>query len=105
MTEPMKNKITPNGVLFKTDDEKPAVCLIKNEMFDWDNVLVFDPEELNVDLSSNPFEFVFVNYESGSLKTTDKKTTVPNYTFSKLYDENKLQNTIEHDYKKQYNIV
>jgi hypothetical protein len=104
MTEQMNDK--PNGVLFKTDLDNLVVCLIKDNQFDWENVLHLKMnEELEneyKDISSDPFEFVFIKWNETSITTMNQKSTIPNYTFSKLYDENKLEQTIKLDYEKQY---
>lgn len=98
----------PNGVLFKRDDGNIIVVLIVNGKWDWDNCKVFNMEEMKDkynDLSAkDPFEFVFLNWDEETLKMTNinSKTVVPNYSLSKLFDEGKLQTTIEKDYENRY---
>ena len=103
MTEPTNDK--PNAVLFKTDLDNLVVCLVKDNHFDWENVLYLEmseEKENEYNLSSNPFEFVFVKWNERGLITTNQKTTVSSYNFSRLYEEGKLEQTIELDYEKQY---
>lgn len=103
----------PNGVLFKNDVGRLILCLIKENEFDWDNLLVLNKAELlnehedssSQDLSEYPFEYVFVRVENDKFTTTNQKTTIPNYTFTKLYDEGKLFGTIQKDYEKQYGPI
>lgn len=109
MTEPTKDK--PNGVLFKRDDGNVIVVLIVDGNWDWDNCKVFNMEEMKDkydDLSAtNPFEFVFIKWDGENMKFTamNSKSVVPNYSMSKLFDEGKLQKTIEKDYENRYGSI
>lgn len=107
MTKITKIDVTdkPNGVLFKNDIGFPIICLIKNGKFDWEDVLLLNMDEMTdkfEDISSNPFEFVFIKFDETSFTSANKKSTVPNYTFSKLYEEELLDVTIRKDYENQY---
>lgn len=101
----------PNGVLFKRDDGNVIVVLIVDGKWDWDNCKVFNMEEMTDkydDLSAvNPFEFVFIKWDEENKKVTteNSKTVVPNYSMSKLFDEGKLQVTIEKDYELRYGSI
>lgn len=98
-------ELKPNGVLFKRDDGQLIICLIKEGKFDWDNVLALNMKEIkdkHDDLMANPFEFVFIRFNETQFTTMNQKTTIPNYTFSKLFDEGKLIETIKVDYEQQY---
>jgi hypothetical protein len=109
MTEPTNDK--PNGVLFKRDDGNVIAVLIVDGKWDWDHCKVFDMAEMTDkfdDLSAvNPFEFVFIrwNEENKKVTTENSKTVVPNYSMSKLFDEGKLQKTIENDYELRYGPI
>jgi hypothetical protein len=96
----------PNGVLFKRDDGNLIAVLIVDGKWDWDSCKVFQMEEMTdkyEDLSAkDPFEFVFIKWNEKTFTTMNKKTIVPNYSMSKLFDEGKLQKIIEKDYEKQY---
>lgn len=109
MTEVTKDK--PNGVLFKRDDGDVIVVLIVDGKWDWDNCKLFNTEEMTDkydDISSkDPFEFVFLKWDEENMKMTtiNSKSVVPNYSMSKLFDEGKLQKTIEKDYEKRYGSI
>lgn len=96
----------PNGVLFKRDDGNLIAVLIVDGKWDWDSCKVFQMEEMTdkyEDLSvKDPFEFVFIKWNEKTFTTMNKKTIVPNHSMSKLFDEGKLQKTIEKDYENQY---
>jgi hypothetical protein len=105
----MKNDINkPNGVIFKRDDGQLIVVLIKDGKWDWDDCMILHMDEMkdkHDDISAkNPFEFVFIAWNEKSFTTMNEKTIVPNTSMSKLFDEGKLQITIELDYKYQYGI-
>lgn len=101
----------PNGVLFKRDDGNLIVVLIVDGKWDWDNCKLFNMEEIKDkydDLSAkDPFEFVFVKWdeENRKMTTSDSKSVVPNYSMSRLFDEDKLQKTIEKDYELRYGLI
>lgn len=103
---PLTEDKKPNGVLFKLDDGKLCVVLLKNNEWDWDNVHVLNTDNMDDkydDISaSDPFEFVFILWEEHRFTTCNIKTTVPNNSFIKLHDEGFLQPIIKRDYEKQY---
>lgn len=101
----------PNGVLFKRDDGNVIVVLIVGSKWDWDNCKVFNMEEMKDeydDISAiDPFEFVFIKWheEDQKMITINSKSVVPNYSMSRLFDEGKLQKTIEKDYENRYGSI
>lgn len=109
MTETTKDK--PNGVLFKRDDGNLTAVLIVDGKWDWDHCKVFNMNDVKIkhdDISAvNPFEFVFIKWDEENMKLTteNSKTVVPNYSMSKLFDEGKLQLTIEKDYEFRYGSI
>jgi hypothetical protein len=55
------------------------------------------------DLSrTNPFEYVFCHWGDTEFTVENKKTVIPNMSFSKMYDEGKLTETIRVDYNSQF---
>ena len=96
----------PNGVLFKTDDGNVCVTLLNNGEWDWENVLKFNMElvkdKFNDLSTTNPFEYVFCHWGDTEFTVENKKTVIPNMSFSKMYDEGKLTETIRVDYNSQF---
>lgn len=93
----------PNAVLFKLNDGRPVVVKRVNGAFDWE-VLMILKEDLWPDLSiKQPFEFVFVHLENGTLRTETVKCCIPDSSFLLMVDEDILQGFIEDDYNRLYN--
>lgn len=93
----------PNAVLFKLNTGVPVVVRRVNGAFDWDELMHLK-EDLWPDLSiKNPFEFVFVYLENGTLRTATTKCCINDASFLLLTDYDILQGCIEDDYNRLYN--
>ena len=94
----------PNAVLFKLDNGKPILSLIKDGKFDWENVLYIETGDIFDDLSaSDPFEFVFCCWDGSTITTPFKqKTIVPGASFSDLFENGLFYKTVETDYENQF---
>lgn len=99
-------EMKPNGVIFKRDDGQLIICPINDGKFDWDHVMVLNMEQMTDkydDISAvNPFEFVFCKLEEDKFTTFNQKTTIPNTSFSKLYDSGLLEKVFQKDYENQF---
>ena len=98
----MTNNDKPNAVLFKLETNQLCIVLLKDDKWDWINMLHLDMEPLKSDFddlsTSNPFEFVFCYWYEDKFSTGTRKVIIPNQSFLKLIENDTLQKTIEAEY-------
>jgi hypothetical protein len=96
----------PNGVLFKLDNGQLCVALIKDGVWNWDEILYLHMNEMKDkydDISAvNPFEWVFCKWGEKQFTTMNKKTIFPNQSFSKMFEAGVFQESVKIDYEMQY---
>lgn len=95
----------PNAVLFRLETGNCCIVMKTENGWDWENIKVLY-QECFQDLSyENPFEFIFCNVDDTDdlkINTASQKSSIPETSFTKLYNSEMFIKIIESDYKRQF---